>query len=103
MQTAIFTQMDNSGRAPVVTGMGHFVTAAAQYNNSQSNSQIVAMEQLMATTASALSLLTALVAVETQPYDAEMVQLLLHLKARGPVAKFKNADAALKRLLPSRG
>jgi hypothetical protein len=99
MQISNFTLIDNTGRPPVVIGGGRFVTAASQC----SNSEIAAMEQLMATTASGLSLLTAMLAVETQPYDPEMVKLLLQLRARGPVAKFKNKDAALKRLLPSRG
>jgi hypothetical protein len=99
MQT-VFARMDNSGRPSVPLGvMDHSVTAAAQYNNSQ----ILAMEALMASTASGQSSLTAILAVEVEPYDAEMVKLLLRLKARGPVAKFKNADAALERLLPSKG
>jgi hypothetical protein len=40
--------------------------------------------------------------VEDDQYDPEMVALLLRLKARGPVEKFKSADAALERLLPSK-
>jgi hypothetical protein len=39
---------------------------------------------------------------EHSKYGAEMVSTLLQLKARGPVAKFKNAREALKRLLPSK-
>jgi hypothetical protein len=37
------------------------------------------------------------------PYSPEMVDLLLRLKARGPVAKFKNSREALERLFPSKG
>jgi hypothetical protein len=35
-------------------------------------------------------------------YNPEMVELLLRLKGRGPVARFKSANAALERLLPSK-
>lgn len=83
MQTALFTQMNNLGRTAIIAR-----TAATQCS---SNSEIVAME------------LTTLLSTEAHPYNPEMVQLLLQLKQRGPVAKFKNADAALERLLPSNG
>lgn len=39
---------------------------------------------------------------EEAKYSADMVDLLLRLKARGPVAKFKNSREALERLLPSK-
>jgi hypothetical protein len=39
---------------------------------------------------------------EDGSYNPEMVTLLLRLKARGPVAKFNGAKAALERLLPSK-
>jgi hypothetical protein len=37
------------------------------------------------------------------PYNPEMVELLLRLKARAPVAEFKNAREAIERLYPSKG
>jgi hypothetical protein len=95
MQTS-FIEMDNTGRAPVFTGI---VGTPTQRSNTTSS----AMEQLMATTASLHSLLTVLVAAESEPYNPEMVSLLLELKRRGPVERFRNADAALKRLLPAKG
>jgi hypothetical protein len=99
MQAAVFTQMDNSGRAAVVANVDQFFTAAAQC----SNTEIGAMEQLMASTAAGLSLLTTLLADEADQYNPEMVKLLLQLKERGPVAKFKNAREVIERLYPSRG
>ena len=96
MLATFFTQADNrAGPAPVA---GANTTVRAR---GVSTAQLYAWETPLAGYVS-FNILTTGRPVEDDEYNPEMVALLLRLKARGPIEKFKSAEAALERLLPSK-
>lgn len=96
MLATFFTQADNrAGPAPVAganTAMRAYEVSTAQQYAWETPS----------TGYGSFKILTTSCLVEDDEYNPEMVTLLLQLKARGPVEKFKSAQAALERLLPSK-
>jgi hypothetical protein len=96
MLATFFTQADNRAGPAPIAGANTAVRVRGV-----STAELYTWETPLASYGSFKILATGR-PVKDDEYDPEMVALLLRLKARGPVEKFKSADAALERLLPSK-
>jgi hypothetical protein len=99
MQTTFFTQTNNLGRATSIPG----ANAAARFVG-LTTADLSVWEMPMSEWVNGAGnfKLRSTDQVES-PYNPEMVDLLLRLKARGPVLRFKNSREAVERLYPSKG